>query len=93
MTGVEWASLAAVVLLGAMSPGPSLAVVVSNTLRRGAGAGIQAGLAHGFGVALGSRTAGLLPASEASAMAPPFEAPLDDYLSKLSGRFPTDPRP
>lgn len=52
MTGAEWASLATVVLLGAMSPGPSLAVVVSNTLRHGAGAGVQAGLAHGFGVAL-----------------------------------------
>ena len=52
MTLIEWASLASVVLLGAMSPGPSLAVVVSNTLRSGAGAGVAAGLAHGLGVAL-----------------------------------------
>ena len=52
MTLVEWAPLATVVLLGAMSPGPSLAVVVSNTLRRGAAAGVAAGLAHGLGVAL-----------------------------------------
>ena len=52
MTFLEWTSLASVVLLGAMSPGPSLAVVVSNTLRRGAGAGVSAGLAHGLGVAL-----------------------------------------
>ena len=35
-----------------MSPGPSLAVVVSNTLRLGAPAGVAAGLAHGAGVAL-----------------------------------------
>jgi threonine/homoserine/homoserine lactone efflux protein len=52
MTFLEWTSLASVVLLGAMSPGPSLAVVVSNTLRLGAGAGVAAGLAHGAGVAL-----------------------------------------
>ena len=52
MTLLEWTSLASVVLLGAMSPGPSLAVVVSNTLRHGAGAGVAVGLAHGAGVAL-----------------------------------------
>ncbi len=52
MTLFEWASLAAVCLLGAMSPGPSLAVVVKQTLHGGAGAGVRAGAAHGFGVAL-----------------------------------------
>jgi len=49
---LEWASLASVVLFGAMSPGPSLAVVLGATLRNGAPAGIAAGLAHGLGVAL-----------------------------------------
>ena len=52
MSAVEWLSLAGICLLGAMSPGPSLAVVVAQTLRGGAGRGIQAGLAHGFGVGL-----------------------------------------
>lgn len=35
-----------------MSPGPSLAVVVKHTLHGGAPAGVAAGAAHGFGVAL-----------------------------------------
>lgn len=52
MTLLGWASLAAVCLLGAMSPGPSLAVVVKQTLHGGAGAGVSAGAAHGVGVAL-----------------------------------------
>ncbi|MEP5766505.1 MAG: LysE family translocator [Halieaceae bacterium] len=52
MNLIDWLSLAGVCLLGAMSPGPSLAVVVKHTLRSGAGSGIQAGLAHGSGVAL-----------------------------------------
>jgi len=49
---LEWLSLAGICLLGAMSPGPSLAVVVSQTLRGGAGRGTLAALAHGAGVAL-----------------------------------------
>jgi len=49
---LEWLSLAGICLLGAMSPGPSLAVVVSQTLRGGASRGTLAALAHGAGVAL-----------------------------------------
>ena len=52
MNLAEWLSLAGVCLLGAMSPGPSLAVVISQTLRGGAGAGAAAAIAHGIGVAL-----------------------------------------
>lgn len=52
MSWLDWLSLASVCLLGAMSPGPSLAVVVRHTMAGGSAAGVQAGLAHGFGVAL-----------------------------------------
>ena len=52
MTLLSWMSLAAVCLLGAMSPGPSLAVVVWNTLHRGRTAGYVAALSHAFAVAL-----------------------------------------
>ncbi|MEE4190564.1 MAG: LysE family translocator [Halieaceae bacterium] len=52
MSWLDWLSLASICLLGAMSPGPSLAVVVRHTLAGGSGAGIQVGLAHGFGIAL-----------------------------------------
>ena len=47
-----WLSLATVCLLGAMSPGPSLAVVMNNTLGGGPAAGYASALAHGAGVAL-----------------------------------------
>lgn len=52
MSWLDWFSLASICLLGAMSPGPSLAVVVRHTLAGGSAAGIQVGLAHGFGIAL-----------------------------------------
>lgn len=48
----QWLSLVAICLLGAMSPGPSLAVVMGATLRGGALAGYTSALAHGLGVAL-----------------------------------------
>jgi len=46
-----WLSLLGVCLLGAMSPGPSLAVVLRSTLSGGRVAGLAAGLAHGLAVA------------------------------------------
>lgn len=52
MTVTLWFSLLAVCLLGAMSPGPSLAVVMRATLRGGRKAGVTAALAHGAGVGL-----------------------------------------
>ncbi len=48
----QWLSLAGICLLGAMSPGPSLAVVLKCALRGGRGAGLRAALAHGAGVGL-----------------------------------------
>ncbi|MFV0275695.1 MAG: LysE family translocator [Parahaliea sp.] len=52
MEAGQWLSLWLVCLLGAMSPGPSLAVVLDWTRRRGLPAGLAAALAHGLGVAL-----------------------------------------
>lgn len=47
-----WLSLVGICLLGAMSPGPSLAVVLAATLQHGRRGGYQAALAHGIGVGL-----------------------------------------
>ncbi|MFP4495429.1 MAG: LysE family translocator [Halochromatium sp.] len=48
----SWLSLALLCLLGAMTPGPSLAVVLGSMLRGGRGAGLAAALAHGLAVGL-----------------------------------------
>ena len=50
MTLTTWLSLIAVCLLGAMSPGPSLALVMRNTINHGRGAGVVTALSHGLGV-------------------------------------------
>lgn len=47
-----WLSLALICIMGALSPGPSLAVVVKNTLFGGASQGYKTAISHGFGVAL-----------------------------------------
>ncbi|MEM1113631.1 MAG: LysE family translocator [Pseudomonadota bacterium] len=47
-----WLSLTAILLLGAMSPGPSIAVIIAETLRGGARRGALAALGHGAGIAL-----------------------------------------
>ncbi|MBW3164108.1 LysE family translocator [Ferrimonas balearica] len=52
MTLTLWLSLAAVCTLGAMSPGPSLALVIRNTVQGGAGRGVVTALGHGIGIAL-----------------------------------------
>jgi threonine/homoserine/homoserine lactone efflux protein len=44
-----WAALATVFTLGAMSPGPSLAVVLRNTMAGGRSQGISTGIGHGIG--------------------------------------------
>ena len=49
MTPEAWAALAVVFMLGAMSPGPSLAVILSNTISGGRRQGIATGLGHGIG--------------------------------------------
>ena len=47
-----WATVFMACLLGAMSPGPSLAVVVNHTLVRGLTAGSCAAISHGFAIAV-----------------------------------------
>ena len=45
----QWALLASVFTLGAMSPGPSLAVVLRNTMVGGRPQGVSTGIGHGLG--------------------------------------------
>jgi threonine/homoserine/homoserine lactone efflux protein len=52
VTLAAWFSLATICILGAMSPGPSLAVVLKNTLAGGRSEGVKTALAHGFGVGI-----------------------------------------
>lgn len=47
-----WLSLVVICILGAMSPGPSLALVLKNTLSGGASQGYATSISHGLGVAL-----------------------------------------
>jgi len=50
VTLAAWFSFATICTLGAMSPGPSLAVVLKNTLSGGRSEGVKTALAHAFGV-------------------------------------------
>ncbi|MDN3680965.1 LysE family translocator [Vibrio tapetis subsp. quintayensis] len=52
MTLTVWLSLFIVCLLGAMSPGPSLAVVAKHSLAGGRTNGIAAAWAHAFGIGI-----------------------------------------
>jgi len=47
-----WLSLASVCVMGAMSPGPSLAVVVNSVLGGGRAHGVMTAIGHGLGVGL-----------------------------------------
>ena len=47
-----WLSLVVICILGALSPGPSLALVVKNTLNGGHSQGYATAVSHGLGVAL-----------------------------------------
>jgi len=49
MTPEAWVALATVFCLGAMSPGPSLAVILRNTLAGGRKQGVMTGIGHGIG--------------------------------------------
>ena len=48
----QWWPLALVCLLGAMSPGPSLAIVVRHSVTSGTRAGVICAFSHGFGIFL-----------------------------------------
>lgn len=52
MSLMVWMSLLLICVLGAMSPGPSLAVVLRQTVSNGRGHGILAGCSHSLGVGL-----------------------------------------
>ncbi|MDG1164499.1 MAG: LysE family translocator [Porticoccaceae bacterium] len=47
-----WVSVSVACLLGAMSPGPSLALIVNHSLSQGKIAGLCAALAHGLGISI-----------------------------------------
>ncbi|MBT4888439.1 MAG: LysE family translocator [Rhodospirillales bacterium] len=49
---VSWLQVLLVCALGAMSPGPSLAVVLRNTVRGGKRQGVLTGIGHGLGILL-----------------------------------------
>jgi len=49
LTPEAWVALATVFILGAMSPGPSLAVVLRNTMVGGRRQGVMTGIGHGIG--------------------------------------------
>jgi len=52
MTITIWLTVVSICLLGAMSPGPSLAVVLQQTLSGGRKTGLIAAVAHGLGIGL-----------------------------------------
>ncbi len=52
MTLTAWLPLAGICLLGAMSPGPSLAVVVRNALGDGTGPGLLTAWSHALGIGI-----------------------------------------
>lgn len=52
MTLANWFPLALICLMGAMSPGPSLALILRNTLQGGRRQGMATALGHGAGVGL-----------------------------------------
>ncbi len=47
-----WLAVVTICTLGAMSPGPSLAVVLRHTIQHGRASGSVAALAHGLGIGL-----------------------------------------
>ena len=50
MSFFVWSQLALVCLLGAMSPGPSLALIIQNSINYNRLSGILASIAHGLGI-------------------------------------------
>ncbi|WP_164464902.1 LysE family translocator [Aeromonas dhakensis] len=48
----SWLALAAICVIGAISPGPSLALIIRNTVQGGQGHGVATALGHGFGVGI-----------------------------------------
>ena len=75
MTLTTWFSLVAICCLGAMSPGPSLAVVLRHTISNGRAHGIATAVSHAAGVALWAEdSAGLVQALDLSLQVPDVPA-------------------
>lgn len=52
MPATSWLSLLAICILGAISPGPSLAAVMKSTIQGSRFHGIVSAIAHAFGIGL-----------------------------------------
>ena len=52
MEFTSWLALAAICVMGAISPGPSLALIIRNTVQGGQGHGTATALGHGLGVGI-----------------------------------------
>ena len=50
MNLTQWSQLVLICIMGAMSPGPSLAVILRNTLSGGRTQGVMTGIGHGLGI-------------------------------------------
>ena len=50
MDFTQWSQLALICVMGAMSPGPSLAVILRNTISGGRTQGLMSGVGHGLGI-------------------------------------------
>ena len=50
MDFTQWSQLALICVMGAMSPGPSLAVILRNTISGGRTQGLMSGVGHGIGI-------------------------------------------
>ena len=50
MNITQWSQLIFICVLGAMSPGPSLAVILRNTISGSRTQGIMSGIGHGLGI-------------------------------------------
>jgi len=50
MNITQWSQLVLICIMGAMSPGPSLALILRNTLSGGRTQGIMSGIGHGIGI-------------------------------------------
>ena len=50
MNITQWSQLVLICIMGAMSPGPSLALILRNTLSGGRTQGVMSGIGHGLGI-------------------------------------------
>ena len=50
MSITQWSQLVIICIMGAMSPGPSLAVILRNTISGGRTQGVMSGIGHGLGI-------------------------------------------